>query len=54
MRTPPTRHGRQRGFIHFPNGFFETLFALAAIGLFAVLGGAVYGVWWLITHVRFV
>ncbi len=44
------RHN-QRGFISIPRGFFETVFALATLGLLAALAAAAYGVWWLVTHV---
>ncbi|MGA0610046.1 hypothetical protein [Caldimonas sp. KR1-144] len=44
----------QRGFVNFPDGFFETLFALAAIGVVALLGFLGWGIWWLIQHVRLV
>jgi hypothetical protein len=37
-----------------PDGFFETLFVLAAIGVISALGGIGYGLYWLVTHVRFV
>ena len=49
MRTQPPR--MQRGFINFPKGFFELLFGLAAVGVMAVLGAVVYGLWWVLTHV---
>lgn len=49
-----TQLRRQRGFVNFPDRFFETLLALAAVGLIAVLVAAGYGLWWLVTHVRFV
>ena len=39
---------------NIPDGFFETLFALAAIGALSALCGAGYGLYWLIMHVRFV
>lgn len=50
MKTRKT----QRGFIAIPRGFFETLLALAALGALALIGAAGYGLWWLLTHVRFV
>ena len=36
------------------DGFFETLFTLAAIGLVAAVGSIGYGLYWLVMHVRFV
>lgn len=44
----------QRGFITFPRGFFETLLALASLGLVAFVVLAGYGLWWLVSHVRFI
>lgn len=29
------------------------IFALAAIGLITVAAGIIYGIWWLIEHMRF-
>jgi hypothetical protein len=34
--------------------FFGLLAVLAIIGLLAMLGGAIYGVWWLFTNVSLV
>jgi hypothetical protein len=45
---------KQRGFFNVPSGFFEILGLLAALGLLAVVGAIGYGLFWLVTHVRFV
>lgn len=45
---------KQRGYLNIPKGFFEALFALAALGAVSALGFVCYGVYWLVTHVRFV
>jgi hypothetical protein len=42
---------QQRGYINFPNGFFETLLALAAVGVLACIGAVLYGIWWLFMNV---
>jgi hypothetical protein len=34
--------------------FFEWLVAFAFIGLLAMIGGAIYGVWWLVMNVSLV
>lgn len=49
-----TTKAKQRGFIDIPRGFFEVLFTLAALGAVTLLGLAGWGLWWLVTHVRFV
>ena len=45
---------QQRGFINLPEGFFETLLVLAAMGVLALACMAGWALWWLVTHVRFV
>ena len=45
---------KQRGWIDIPKGALETLFALAVIGMVALMGAIGYGLFWLVTHVRFV
>ena len=45
---------QQRGFINLPEGFFETLLVLAALGFLALACIAGWALWWLVTHVRFV
>lgn len=44
---------RQRGWIDIPRGFFETLFVLAFLGAIGIAGALIYGLWWVVTHVRF-
>jgi hypothetical protein len=44
----------QRGYINIPSGVLETLGALAVVGALAIIGFAGWGLWWLVTHVRFV
>lgn len=38
----------------FSEGFFVTLFALAAAGVLALIAGAAWLLWWLFTHVAWV
>ena len=45
---------QQRGFINLPEGFFETLLVLAALGFLALACIAGWALWWLVTHIRFV
>jgi uncharacterized membrane protein SirB2 len=45
---------RQRGWINLPPRFFDALLFFAAVGLVAIIGFVVWGLWWFITHVRFV
>jgi hypothetical protein len=45
---------KQLGFINFPTGVFEFLFALAAIGIVALFGAIGYVIFLLVAHVRFV
>ena len=45
---------KQLGFIDIPKGVFEILGVLAAVGLGAVVVVIGYGLFWLVTHVRFV
>ena len=45
---------QQRGFIKLPEGFFETLLVLSALGVVALVCTAGWALWWLVTHVRVV
>ena len=45
---------KQRGYVVFPKGSIETMLVLAAIGFATCVVGACYGLYWLVTHVRFV
>ena len=42
---------KQRGYIRFEG--FEFILWLAGIGLLAVFVAGIYGLWWLVTNVRF-
>jgi ABC-type phosphate transport system auxiliary subunit len=44
---------KQRGWIGIPTGSLEIIFGLAVIGLIAFIGAVGYGLFWLLTHVRF-
>lgn len=44
----------QRGWIDFPKGTFEIIAAFAFVGLICSVLGLLYGVYWIVTHVRFV
>ena len=42
---------QERGFVNFPDGFFESLLFFVAVGIVACIGFVVYGLWWLFTNV---
>jgi hypothetical protein len=44
----------QKGYLNIPGGVFETLFFFSVIGALAALCAFGYGIYWLITHMRFV
>lgn len=41
-------------FPHIPEWVFWVFITLAIVGLLAIVGGSIYGIIWLINHVRFV
>ncbi len=46
-----TRKFTQRGYVGFPKEALQALFWLAAVGLAAIVGLGLYGLWWLLTNV---